>query len=271
MIKSMDLEEILQACHHGVPITSDGHVMAGVTAPMTVAGSALQNCAEVLGHIVVSQCIKPGHPHMMTMFDVPADMATGFSTLATPAGNLARAAGAQVCKEGFGIPVTGCGPMTDGYVSDGMVVTEKALGTLITALAGMDLVYGVGRLGGASLASPIQLVIDDQLIAVLKEYVRGVHVDDEFLAVDEIMAAGIGGQFVKRKHTLRHCRDFMEPSLFHFKLQQTWEAEGEKDLYQRAVDEYHRLQEQIAPVDLPDDVRRDMDKVVAAADAALVP
>ena len=105
----------------------------------------------------------------------------------------------------------------------------------------MDIAYGVGRLGGASLASPAQLVIDNQLIALLKEYVGGVQVDDDYLAIDEIVAAGIGGSFVQSKHTLRHCRDYVEPGLFRFQLQQTWEAEGEKDLYERAVDEYRRL------------------------------
>ena len=270
IMKEMDAEEILQACHHGVPIAADGHVMSGFTSPMSVAGSILQNCAETLAHVIVAQTIKPGHPCMMTMFNVPGDMATGFSTLATPAANLQRSAGVQVCKEGFGIPTAGCPIMTDAYVTDGRAVAEKALGGLLSTMAGMDIAYGVGRLGGASLASPVELVIDDQLIALLKEYVGGVHVDDEFLAVDEILAAGIGGSFVHAKHTLRHCRDLVEPSLFRFQLQQTWEAEGEKDLYARAVDEYERLRMQIRPVELPDDVRREMNAVVARADKALV-
>jgi trimethylamine--corrinoid protein Co-methyltransferase len=141
----------------------------------------------------------------------------------------------------------------------------------MSIMAGMDIAYGVGRLGGASLASPAQLIIDNQLIALLKEYVGGVQVDDDYLAMDEMVEAGIGGSFVKSKHTLRHCRDYVEPSLFRFQLQQTWEAEGEKDLYERAVDEYRRLKGQIKPVDIPDDVRRDMDDVVARADKALCP
>jgi trimethylamine---corrinoid protein Co-methyltransferase len=270
IMKEMDAEEILQACHHGVPVAADGHVMSGFVSPMTVAGSVLQNCAETLAHIVVAQTIKPGHPVMMTMFNVPGDMATGFSTLATPAANLQRSAGVQVCKEGFGIPVAGCPFMTDTYVTDGRAVAEKALGGLLSTMAGMDINYGLGRLGGATLASPVQLVIDDQLVALVKEYVGGVHVDEEFLAVDEILAAGIGGSFTTSKHTLRHCRDLVEPSLFRFQLQQNWEAAGEKDLYAQAVEEYKRLRELTKPVDLPDDVRRDMDAVVARADAALV-
>ncbi len=187
---------------------------------------------------------------MMTQFNVPGDMATGFSTLATPSANVQRSAGVQLCKEGFGIPVSGCPIMTDTYASDGRSVAEKALGGLMSIMAGMDIAYGVGRLGGASLASPAQLVIDNQLIALLKEYVGGVRVDDDYLAVDEIVEAGIGGSFVHSKHTLRHCRDYVEPSLFRFQLQQTWEAEGEKDLYERAVDEYRRLKTQIKPVDI---------------------
>ena len=271
IMKAMDAEEIIQACHHGVPLSADGHVMAGFTSPMTVAGSVVQNCAEVLAHVILSQVVKPGHPAMMTQFNVPGDMATGFSTLATPAANVQRSAGVQLCKEGFGIPVSGCPIMTDTYVTDGRAVAEKALGGLMSIMAGMDIAYGLGRLGGASLASPAQLIIDNQLIALLKEYVGGVQVDDEYLAVDEIVAAGIGGSFVQSKHTLRHCRDYVEPSLFRFQLQQLWEAEGEKTLYDRAVDEYRRLKTQIKPVDLPDDVRRDMDDVVARADKALCP
>jgi len=271
IMKAMDAEEIIQACHHGVPISADGHVMSGFVSPMTVAGSVVQNCAEVLAHIILCQVVKPGHPAMMTQFNVPGDMATGFSTLATPAANVQRSAGVQLCKEGFGIPVSGCPIMTDTYVSDGRAVAEKALGGLMSIMAGMDIAYGLGRLGGASLASPAQLIIDNQLIALLKEYVGGVQVDDDHLAVEEIVAAGIGGSFVHSKHTLRHCRDYVEPGLFRFQLQQTWEAEGEKDLYERAVDEYRRLKTEAKPVDLPDDVRRDMDAVVARADKALCP
>ncbi len=269
VLKAMDLEEILQACRHGVPITSDGHVIAGATGPVTMAGTVLQNCTEVLAHVVIAQTIRPGHPIMMTMFNLTMDMTTGFSALATPAANLARSAGVQVCKEAFGIPVTGCALMTDTYTSDGLAVTEKALGGLVSIMAGMDLVYGVGRLGGASLASPIELVIDDQLVALLKEYVGGVRVDDEMLAVDEILDAGVGGHFLKRKHTLSHCRDMVEPGLFRFQLQAAWEAEGEKDLYERAVDEFRRLRKELAPVDLPDDTKHAMDEVVVRADADL--
>ena len=33
IMKAMDAEEIIQACHHGVPISADGHVMSGLHQP----------------------------------------------------------------------------------------------------------------------------------------------------------------------------------------------------------------------------------------------
>ncbi len=104
IMKAMDAEEIIQACHHGVPLSADGHVMAGFTSPMTVAGSVVQNCAETLAHVVLSQVVKPGHPAMMTQFNCPGDMATGFSTLATPVANVQRAAGQQLTRRASGSP-----------------------------------------------------------------------------------------------------------------------------------------------------------------------
>ena len=86
----------------------------------------------------------------------------------------------QLCKEGFGIPVSGCPIMTDTYVSDGRSVAEKALGGLMSRSwpAWTSPTASAGSAAPA-LPSPAQLVIDDQLIALLKEYVGGVQVDDD--------------------------------------------------------------------------------------------
>ena len=50
----------------------------------------------------------------------------------------------------------------------------------------------------------------------------------------------------------------------------TWQTKGGKDLYVRAADRYRDLRATLAPLDLPDDVKRDMDKVVKSADEHLV-
>jgi trimethylamine--corrinoid protein Co-methyltransferase len=139
----------------------------------------------------------------------------------------------------------------------------------VLAMAGADILYGAGRLGGSTLASPVQLVIDDRLLAVIQRTVAGVQVDDETLALDEIIDAGAGGHYLRRKHTLRHCREMIRPDLLVPDVLDNWIAAGRKDLQTRATELYRELKKDLQPLPLPDDVKRDMDNVVKAADKAL--
>ena len=198
------------------------------------------------------------------------DLGTGNALLANSETILARAATAQFCKEAFGVPVETFSMMADSYVPDGQTAAEKTLQPAVLAMAGADILYGAGRLGGSTLASPVELIIDDRLLAVVQRTVSGVQVDDETLAMDDIIEAGPGGHFLRRKHTLRHCREMIRPDLFVPDVLDNWIAAGRKDLY----DAGHRAvsgdaQERSSPSTLPDDVKRDMDAVVKAADKHL--
>ena len=55
-----------------------------------------------------------------------------------------------------------------------------------TAMAGADVVYGAGRLGGSTLASPAQLIIDDRMTALVRGYTGGVAADDDTLGLQTI-------------------------------------------------------------------------------------
>jgi trimethylamine--corrinoid protein Co-methyltransferase len=172
-------------------------------------------------------------------------------------------------KEAFEVPVLMASMWTDSYVSDGQTVMAKSLNAAFNTMAGADISYGAGRLGGSTLASPMQLIIDDRLTSLLRRYVDGVQVDDDTLGVDAILQAGPGGHYLKLKHTLKHCREAVRPDLFVSDPLDTWQTNGRKDLYARAVDKYRELRETLMPLALPDDVKRDMDNVVKAADKAL--
>jgi trimethylamine--corrinoid protein Co-methyltransferase len=87
--------------------------------------------------------------------------------------------------------------------------------------------------------------------------------------VDDVIDAGAGGHYLRRKHTLRHCREMIRPDLFVPDVLDNWVAAGRKDLHTRATELYRELKKDLRPLALPDDVKRDMDNVVKAADKAL--
>lgn len=268
--KDMDMEQLIGAAEYDVPVAANSLPVAGASSPVTIAGTVLLEAVELLAFLVMSQMFKPGLPFIATVFNTTMDMGTGNALLANSETILARAAMAQFAKEAFHVPVETFSLMADSYLPDGQTAAEKTLQPAILAMAGADILYGAGRLGGSTLASPVELVIDDRLFSVIQRTVAGVQVDDETLAMNEILSAGVGGDFLRSKHTLRHCREMLRPDLFVPDVLDNWVDKGSKDLYTRATELYKELRKDLAPLSLPDDVKRDMDNVVKSADEHLV-
>jgi len=63
---------------------------------------------------------------------------------------------------------------------------EKTLTALMAALAGTNLIYGLGMIESGVTFDYAQLVIDDEIARMVKQVVGGILVNDERLAVDDI-------------------------------------------------------------------------------------
>ena len=94
--------------------------------------------------------------------------------------------------------------------------------------------------------------------------------DDDTLGLQTILDAGAGGNYLRAQHTLRHCREAVRPDIFVADPLDTWQNAGAPDLYERAAEKHRELLATLQPLDLPDDVKRDMDAVVRRADQHLI-
>ncbi|MBF0528589.1 MAG: trimethylamine methyltransferase family protein [Deltaproteobacteria bacterium] len=137
------------------------------------------------------------------------------------------------------------------------------------ALGGVDIMYGAGRLGGSTCASPIQMIIDDDLTVVTKRMIAGVKIDEDRLALNQILEAGAGGNYLTMDHTRRYCRETARPELCRQIGLDNWQDGGKKNYFDRAVEKYRRIQKELKPQDLPDDVVKEMNSIVRKADKAL--
>lgn len=82
------------------------------------------------------------------------------------------------------------------------------------AQARVSVVWGVGSAESEKTISPVQAVIDDEIIGMARTFLKGFRVDEESLALEEIRKVGICGQFLSSEHTLAHFRGaFFEPRL----------------------------------------------------------
>ena len=81
------------------------------------------------------------------------------------------------------------------------------------ALAGANLIYGLGMIESGMTFDFGQLVMDDEFAGMIKQCVRGIRVDDEALAIDVIDDIGPFGDFLSHDHTMAHMRTTSQPSL----------------------------------------------------------
>lgn len=268
--KKMDIETMLQCCKYGVPQALNSLAIAGATSPMTIPGTAVLGSAEILAMIVMCQLFQPGSQCIASNYATTMDVATGNALLGCSESMLARAISGQFMKKCFDLPIETFSFMTDSYVEDGQAVLEKSLMPAMLNLSGSDMQYGAGRLGSTSLASPIQLIIDDDLVPIIQRSTEQLEINDDTLAVKEMMETPALGNYVTLPHTFRHCRDNVRTKMFSPISFDPWVENGEKDLRDRARDRYQVLKKQFKPVDLPGSTIQDMNEVVKKADAILL-
>jgi trimethylamine--corrinoid protein Co-methyltransferase len=146
---------------------------------------------------------------------------------------------------------------------------EKTLTALMAALAGTNLIYGLGMIESGVTFDYAQLVIDNEMARMVKQVVRGIRVDDEALAVDDIARVGSFGDFLSLDATMRHMRETSQPELMDRRVREDWEARGGTDMYQRALVRAREILATHEPNPLPADVRRRIRQIVAAADREL--
>ena len=155
----------------------------------------------------------------------------------------------------------------DSKLSDVQTGHEKTLTALMAALAGTNLIYGLGMIESGVTFDYAQLVIDNEIARMVKHVVGGVRVDDESLAVDDIAAVGSFGDFLSLDATMRHMRETSQPELIDRRVREDWEARGSTDMYQRArVKARREILETHQPEPLPDDVLKQVRGIVDKAD-----
>jgi len=154
-------------------------------------------------------------------------------------------------------------------VTDAQSGHEKTLTGLLPALAGANLIYGLGMLESGVTLDFGQLVMDAEFARMIKFCLGGIPVNDETLAVEDIDRVGSFGDFLSLDATYRHMREQSQPKLIDRRVREDWKATGAGTMYDRAVAEARRILETYEPEPLPDAVQAEMTEIVMATERDL--
>jgi len=269
--KYMDTHVIIEAGKYGVPLHACSLPSSGGTAPLSVPSMAIMAAAEIVGMTVMAHILSPGVPVIATPLMFTLDMRTGSALQSCTESLQAASMSVQLLKEGFGMMTHTYGAGSDTPDIDHQSMAERALICQTVAGSGADILGGVGQLECATVFSPVAAVMDNEIGAMMRRFVRKPEISHEALNFGEMMAIRAGGHFLDSAHTIAACRDQLLPGVFVRQGRDQYEKAGRRAAFDTARD--HALQ---AIADAPEqgllseDQEREIAALAAHADIAIV-
>jgi trimethylamine--corrinoid protein Co-methyltransferase len=189
------------AAFHSLPAPS-----LGATGPVTLAGALAQQHAEVLASFVIVAATRPGAPVVYCSRVNPIDMRSAVSSWGGPEVGLTGACAAQLAHR-LGLPCDAYGLCTSAAKIDPQFAYERLMNAMLPALAGADILSGVGSMDSGLIASLDIAALDNEIIGLMKYVLGGCPVNEATLAFD-VMREVIprDGVFLGEWHTVEHMR-----------------------------------------------------------------
>ena len=219
----------------GIPVWLEATNMMGATGPVTIAGALVEHTANVLASVTLMQILNPGHPCIFSIASGGFNMRSGSYIAASPEAILLHCATAQMAHY-YGLPFQG-GSGVDSCLPDSQAAYERTMQAVSMSLSGVNFIHlAFGMMAQLLTSSYEQAVIDNEIFAAAFRIAEGFQVTPETLAVEQIIQAGPGGQFLKQKHTLLNYRkEHWQPQLTaHVGWNEFQGQHGGKDMRQRA-------------------------------------
>lgn len=232
--KYMDSEVIIQAGKFGLPLHACSLPSAGGTAPLSTPGMVLMAAAEILAMVTLTHVLAPGTPVIATPLMFTLDMRTGSALQSCAESIQAASMAVQLMKQGFGLPAHTYGVGSDTPDVDVQSMAERSMLAQSVALAGADILGGVGQLECATVFSPVQAVLDNEVGTMLRRLMQKPDISDDSLNWSEISSICTGGHFLDSPHTLKLCRDQLLPRAFLRQGRDDYEASGRRTAFDEA-------------------------------------
>ena len=256
------VDKMLFTVEHGIPLINFPAPQACGSAPATFAGTIVQGSAESLSGLVLAQIARPGAPFIYGAFTTIMDMQTSVFSYGAPEMALMVGAMAQMAQY-YQLPFFGTAGSTDAKFCDAQAAAEATLQCLSSAAVGSGLVHDCSSwMDHGSLVSPAFMVLVNEILYNVNQYMQGLPVTEETLAIDLIDHVGPGGHYLQEAHTMEHFREVRYSKLFERSIYDQWKEMGGKGFEERLRDLTHEaMQHQPAPLDL--DVIKELDRMQA--------
>jgi len=258
------IEGALTLAEAGIPVGFMAMPTLGTTAPATLAGALAMADAEIISATVLVQLAYPGAPVFHSLLQAWADPRSG-AYVGYPLDSRGRYAAIEMAHH-WGMPTLAGAFGTDSSMpGTWQAAAEVALDPAMVALAGAEMVTGMGLNETYTLLYPEAILLDDDLYQRARYSLLPMEVNPETLALDTIRAVGPGGHFLAQKHTRQHIGQAMVRAITH----EIGPQGGYRDALEVARERVQWILQNYRPEPLPEVQRAELTRILQAADREL--
>ena len=263
------VDNVLDLAPYRVPIFLQFLPLAGATAPVTLAGTVLQENAAFLGNITLYQVAAPGWPIIWAAAAGSMDMRTG-RYVGGPEQILMTLALIEMARF-YGVPCNSfAASSSEAFGPSFQNGMETTFGLVVyAALANVDNLWWPADLDGFNLMDPASVVLATETVRQMRRMRQGIVLDEEHLMHDDILRMGFDGKYLSERSTKRYFRkEHLLPDLFPRQTYESWEAQGQSEEQVALA----RVQELLREYELPTvapEVRRELARIMKVAEKTL--
>jgi len=259
-------QNMIDCAHYGIPSELVSMPLAGATAPVTLAAAVVQHTAECLSGVTICQLAQEGAPIVWGGSPAAFDMREGTTPMGAVGTWMIDCAYTQVGKA-LGMPTHAYLGMSDAKIVDAQCGLESSGGTLMAALAGVNMVSGAGMMDFESCQSYEKLVIDAEIIGMAKRLIAGIEAREDPIALTLMRELGHRADYLSQPHTLKwFSQEMYIPSgVIDRGSLDGWKRKGAKTAWGRAQDRVQTLLAAYEPSPISDALRAELRNIATKA------
>lgn len=217
-------------------------IMAGVSGPVSLMGTAVLQNVELLAGIVLTQLINPGTPVVYATASTVGYMKNASYAAGSPEAMLINTPNIQMGLDFYHLPTrTMCG-INHAKTLDCQAGYETMMSLMMGLMSGAHIfVQCLGVLDAIMTTSYEKLIIDEELVRRVKRIRQGVDISDQALAVDVIQEVGLGGTYLTHESTFMGFRNIWTPTVSNWDSYPDWLAQGAEDVVKTAHKKYKEI------------------------------
>ncbi len=241
-------QNLVDCARWSIPVEFISMPLSGFMAPVTLVGSLVQQTAETLSGIVISQLVSPGHPILYGGSPAVFDVRYETTPMGAVETMMLDCANSEIGKH-LGMPTQGYIALSDAKQLDAQAGLETGVGALLAALSGINNISGPGMLDFESCQSLEKLVLDNEIAGMAARIVKGIEPREDFPAIP------IFEELLREKHLLiaDHTRKYLRQEInfpgpvIDRANRGRWLEKGALTLGQRAAREVERVLAKYVP------------------------